>query len=66
MNYGMETIKWQTRATYGFMAASQSPCAGLGFGISWMQVVSVTHSAYRAACVLWCYTSAEPGPYGTP
>jgi len=42
---GVETVKRQTRATYGCVAAGQSPCCGLGCA----PALSVTYTFTAAA-----------------
>ena len=33
MDYGVETIKWQTQAAYGYLVVGQSVGAGLAYGV---------------------------------
>jgi len=58
MNYGVETIKRQTRAAYGWLVICLSMSAGLAYDNSYVRFVCDMNSAAAAAvCGLWHYTS---------
>jgi len=59
MDYGVETIKWQTRAPYGCLVISQSVAAGLpmAYRLYASSVCDMNSAAAAVVCGLQRYTS---------